>query len=222
MAPDLSASFNPDLIATNSDAASSALAEANTASVAAAAASSKIAAQSAAWEAGITAAANLTDNALIVGDGGAKGVKTLALGAANLKLFMNAAGTANEYASGIYLIEATRDLAAETGDVSYTGVGFAPSHVAALLIPPSGGTNIISIGFGSASSATGFSVKEGAAGEFVPNSDFGADTLLSGYTGVGNYQIAAIKSMDADGLTLTWTLTGSPTGIYKVAILCFR
>jgi len=52
---DLSASFNPDLIATNSDAASSALAEANTASAAAVkgvAASSKVAAQSAAWESG--------------------------------------------------------------------------------------------------------------------------------------------------------------------------
>jgi len=48
---DLSMSFNPALVATNSDAASSALAEANAASATAAAASSAIAAQSAAWEA---------------------------------------------------------------------------------------------------------------------------------------------------------------------------
>ena len=47
-----SASFDPALIATNSDAASSAFAEADAASSAAASASSKIAAQSAAWEAG--------------------------------------------------------------------------------------------------------------------------------------------------------------------------
>ena len=49
---DLSTSFNPSLVALNSDAASSALAEADTASAVAAAASSKIAAQSSAWEAG--------------------------------------------------------------------------------------------------------------------------------------------------------------------------
>jgi len=52
---DLSASFDPSLVALNSDAASSALAEANTASAAAVkgiAASSKILAQSSAWEAG--------------------------------------------------------------------------------------------------------------------------------------------------------------------------
>jgi hypothetical protein len=42
---DLSMSFDPTLVATNSDAASSALAEAN-------AASSKIAAQSSTWETG--------------------------------------------------------------------------------------------------------------------------------------------------------------------------
>lgn len=47
-----SVSFDPTLVATNSDAASSALAEANAASVAAASANSKITAQSAAWEAG--------------------------------------------------------------------------------------------------------------------------------------------------------------------------
>lgn len=47
---DLSAAFDPDLVATNSDAASSALAEANTASAVAAAASSAIAAQSSSWE----------------------------------------------------------------------------------------------------------------------------------------------------------------------------
>ena len=47
-----SASFDPALIATNSDAASSAFAEADAASAVAASASSKIAAQSAAWESG--------------------------------------------------------------------------------------------------------------------------------------------------------------------------
>ena len=47
-----SASFDPALVAQNSDAASSAFAEADAASAAAAAASSKIAAQSSVWEAG--------------------------------------------------------------------------------------------------------------------------------------------------------------------------
>ena len=170
----------------------------------------------------VTAAANLAAEALVVGDDGAKGVKALALGAANLKLFVNAAGTANEYASGIYLLESTRDLAAATGDVAYTGVGHVPSRVIALLVPPSGGTTVISVGFGSSSSAMGFCTNAGTAGTFVPLSDFGPDTIVCGYPDVGAYNRAVIKSMDADGFTLTWEKVGSPTGLYAFIVLCFR
>ena len=68
-----SASFDPALIAQNSDAASSAFAEADAASAAAAAASSKIAAQSAAWEVGairvVAVKCIADDTALAVADG---------------------------------------------------------------------------------------------------------------------------------------------------------
>ena len=62
------------------------------------------------------ASANLTPN-------------KLAKGAANLKLFMNAGATAPEWAAGIKIGEFTRSIAAASGDVGYTGVGFKPSAV---------------------------------------------------------------------------------------------
>ena len=118
---DLSASFNPDLIATNSDAASSALAEANAASTAAAAASSKIAAQSAAWEAGITAAANLTANALIVGEDGAKGVKAAPAGIwAEINILVDTTPAADVAANGIKGVFTNGNAGAVAfGDVCY-------------------------------------------------------------------------------------------------------
>jgi len=88
MAPDLSASFNPDLIATNSDAASSALAEANAASAAAVAANSKITAQSAAWEAVpirvVVIKCIADDTALTVADGKAYFTVPIELNGMNL------------------------------------------------------------------------------------------------------------------------------------------
>ena len=78
---DLSASFDPALVATNSDAASSALAEANAASATAAAASSAIAAQSAAWETTISLA---TASEINTGTEASKAVTPDALAGSNL------------------------------------------------------------------------------------------------------------------------------------------
>jgi len=52
-----------------------------------------------------------------------------ALGAANLKQFMDAAGTAAEWATGSYSGTFTRAMDAASGDVAYTGVGFKPSAI---------------------------------------------------------------------------------------------
>ena len=56
----------------------------------------------------------------------------LAKGAADFKLFMNAGATAPEWASGLNYIAISRDLAAVSGDVAYTGMGFKPTALICL------------------------------------------------------------------------------------------
>jgi hypothetical protein len=136
----------------------------------------------------------------------------LAKGTANHKLFMNAAGTAPEWASGIKLSAHTRDLAAVSGDVAYTGVGFKPS----LIIFIAGlATRSLSAGASDATTHRCFFSTYG-----VTNSIDNAALVVS--VDGANYQTAIVKTMDADGFTLTWTKTLGPTGTAGVNAICFR
>jgi hypothetical protein len=162
----------------------------------------------------------------------AKGAGLVKLGTAGLK-FPNADGTTGQYlktdGSGVLsftapagslsskLITSTRDMTA-TGaptDVAYTGVGFQPTAIYALAT--------ISASFpycnGFAdSSKTGWAMGPDAAGAMR----VAATYLLAIYTGSTTSQIATVKTYDADGFTLTWTKSGSPTGTATLAFLCFR
>ncbi|MHB8110489.1 MAG: hypothetical protein ACYDHW_10715, partial [Syntrophorhabdaceae bacterium] len=71
----------------------------------------------------------------------------LAKGAANLKMFMNAAGTAPEWATEFKIITATRDLTAGAGDVAYTGVGFKPAGFIMAGTASSNDLNEFTLGF---------------------------------------------------------------------------
>ena len=78
-------------------------------------------------------------------------INTLAMltkGAANAKLFMNAAGTLPEWASGVKIGSFTRDIAGANGNVAYTGAGFKPSVI--VFIGAVGNTKYVSMGFAAA------------------------------------------------------------------------
>lgn len=110
----------------------------------------------------------------------------------------------------------TRDLTAVSGDVKYAGFGFKPRSV------------LFFAGIEAAAAASwGFS--DGAKhldlnSEAITAADqMGADstTCINLLQAAGKTQTAIVKSLDADGFTLTWTKTSTPTGTAKIFCLAF-
>ena len=165
----------------------------------------------------VSAAANLTDKALIVGSGGAKGVASLALGAANLKLFMNAAGTANEYANGMKIGLTSHD-ATVTGTQEITGIGFKPSYVDFLAVISTAGS--VSVGFdnGTLAYTIGGTGEGGTAGDWT----YDLDDSIYLVTGSNIRAYAHITTLGADGFTITWGKDGSPTGSIHLIYKAYR
>jgi len=117
------------------------------------------------------------------------------------------------------IITISRDLTAAGAptDVAYAGVGFTPTSVVIVGVI-SGSAAVLSIGFGDSAKGVNTVIKTWD-NNYYP-------TLVGGViiasTGSGIYQAATIKSYDADGFTLTWTKSGSPTGTLTCYALCFR
>jgi hypothetical protein len=137
------------------------------------------------------------------------------LGAANLKLFMNAAGIAAEWSNGLNFISFTRVASAVDGNVSYTGMGFKPSALIALSLINS--TNSQCIGFANSARASIGNLYVGSAGWLIT-----ASSLISSVGPTLNYEDCSVASYDADGFTLTWHKNGSPTGTIAVYVLGIR
>jgi len=141
----------------------------------------------------------------------------LAKGAANTKLFMNAGATAPEWALGSNVISGTRDLTAASGDVAYTGVGFKPSVL--IFIGADDSTALSTWGFHANGNMHQISQpREGNVNTFVSHSS----SVMIFYYGAGASQSAIVKTLDADGFTLTWTKSGSPTGTGAFGVLALR
>lgn len=114
------------------------------------------------------------------------------------------------------IITATRDMTAGSGSVAYTGVGFQPTAILAIGIIQ-GGSYYSSLGVvDSTGSSSDTSIQFGTAG--------GANqaSLLKISTAGSTEQTADFTSFDADGFTLAWTKTGSPTGTAYLTFLCFK
>lgn len=109
----------------------------------------------------------------------------------------------------------TRDLTAASGDVSYTGVGFTPSHIDFHGVV---GNNVASShGFSQPDkSGTGIFTNE-AIPQGGINTDAGANSVLTLVSAANAFQTAIIKSYDSDGFTLTWSKINSPTGTALIA-----
>jgi len=113
-------------------------------------------------------------------------------------------------------ITLTRDMAAASGDVSYTGIGFVP-------------TSIIFMASVSNLCISNGCVDSARAGQCI----FSAQTasyLQSGQSGnagllvvSANYYITwNVASFNADGFTLTFTKVNLPTGTASIVAICFR
>ena len=114
----------------------------------------------------------------------------------------------------------TRDMTAVSGDVAYTGIGFSPKAIIFFAnVENTEKTSFIGIG--------------NVANQFVLNRQNGLTTVHDINTAsviflVENaatviWQIALIKTLDADGFTLTWTKQGSPSaGTADIAYIAFR
>lgn len=143
------------------------------------------------------AALTIAAGDLLVGSG-VNVLSALTKGTANYKLFMNAAGTTVEWASGTKIGTFTRAMDAVTGDVAYTGVGFKPSH-------------LIFIAHLSTSMSVGFDngTLHYATVHYTTSTYSTMNVAsLSMAEQAGKTQIAFIKTLDTDGFTLTWTRTG--------------
>lgn len=141
----------------------------------------------------------------------AAGVWTrLAKGTGGQYLKMNAGATAPEWVVGAVTTKIkneTRDMTAGSGDVAYTGYGFTPKGLVIFAMNAAGLSDIGSYGFGDGSLAE-MCIHISSAGSVYILS---TTTLIYLWQSAGNEQTAVLKTLDADGFTLTWTKTGSPT-----------
>ena len=122
------------------------------------------------------------------------------LGAADLKLFVNAAGNLGEWASGMKIGTFTRVMNAANGDVAYTGVGFKPSHIIFLISVVA--EDSWSIGFDDGTLT--YSMADRGVGtrmNVIP-------TASIYYNDSGGSEDAFVKTWDSDGFTLTWAKAG--------------
>jgi len=138
----------------------------------------------------------------------------LAKGSANTKLFMNAGDTAPEWAAGLMTNYLTRDCHAASGDVSYTGVGFKPS---AIIFISSVSANSISFGVWTPN-------YDGSWGMYGTTITGVTDnTVIQHVNSAGSaFNNAIVKSVDADGFTLTWTESTGFTATGYTLYIAFR
>ena len=108
----------------------------------------------------------------------------------------------------------TRDTATASGDQSITGVGFTPKSL--LFI---GGQNqTTEINWGVSDGSTEFSLADRYGNT---DNTYGISTSRWGtfiQTGSLEYS-GVVKSLDADGFTLTWTRTSTPSGTLSLSYL---
>lgn len=121
------------------------------------------------------------------------------------------------YADNLYGIttkakQYTRAMTAASGDVAYTGVGFQPKGLIILAIS---GLKL-SWGIGD-SSLTEYSTML----TISPTSEGGGNSTIVHIKTGSDWQWAQLKSMDADGFTLTWNKGGTPSGTMIMQVLAF-
>lgn len=109
----------------------------------------------------------------------------------------------------------TRDVSAASGNVATTGVGFLPKVL--VIMGVINAAPQMSIGFydGTAHGCIAMYTNDAwtYTASYITFCQFGSGS---------SEQKASVASLDADGFTLTWTKTGTPTGTFAMYYLAFR
>lgn len=108
-------------------------------------------------------------------------------------------------------ITITRDLTVASGNVAYTGLGGRPKLLR--FYNGHSATNASSIGESNAV----FNVCKSI--DYANNVGTLNTACIAAYQGAGANQLAVCAALDADGFTLTWTKTGSPTGTSTIRVV---
>ena len=140
----------------------------------------------------------------------------LQAGASGTYLKTRGVGSNPAWEHGIYdkMTTATYDMSTATGTVSYTGAGFSPQSV--IVFGQVNSDPALSVGFANRSES-GESILQLQSGNSAES-----NSLIHLELGGGAKQTAVISSWDTDGVTLSWTKTGSPTGTANVKFLYRR
>lgn len=105
-----------------------------------------------------------------------------------------------------------------TGTQAITGVGFKPRRVYAFLSLIGTGDGAMSWGMSVGSAASRALLRNLGTGDFAQSG-----SMLAAYQVDGsNIAIADMTSFDADGFTVTWSKTGTPTGTARISYICER
>ena len=153
---------------------------------------------------------------LVQGTGNDAG-EVLSIGAANLKAFVNAAGSKIEWAGGIKVGTFERDTATAAGTQAISGVGFKPSHVLFMAVIPT--TRELSFGFDDGTNA--YSIYN--YGDVTDNQWLSSTTYSTFLRQAGSKDYAErITTLGADGFTITWTKAGDKTGTATIHYMAFR
>ena len=110
----------------------------------------------------------------------------------------------------------TRDMAAANGEVAHTGVGFKPRQVVFFSSVADKSTGSWGVSDGTISKAT-FQDNSGVMRKTEVKSIVLLTVAEHSYS-----QQAYLRVLGADGFTLTWSKTGSPTGTATIIALCLK
>jgi hypothetical protein len=108
----------------------------------------------------------------------------------------------------------TRDSVAATGVVAITGVGFRPNSLHTF--GEEAVNDVFSHGLFDGTNQN--CVYEVGSGVYAHNSTSAFHYEPSS----GNHQDGIVTSFDADGFTISWTKTGSPTGNARIKFMAFK
>jgi len=143
----------------------------------------------------------------------ADALNTLGSLVANYRIFVKNDASGLEFAAGSKYIEASRDMATDSGTQAITGVGFKPS--AAIIFAYMSGLGKASWGLLGPGGRNALYISSG-----VFSATFGNIVYIK--QDASNYNYATLSSLDTDGLTLNWTKVGAQTGTAYMLILAIR
>lgn len=110
----------------------------------------------------------------------------------------------------------TRDMTAATGSVAYTGVGFTPKAVV-FLSALSSQSIPLSVGVDDSTGRGTIFTRGSASFITTPSYSIQLETLAG-----TDFQSGSISAFGADGFTIGWTKTGSPTGTAQIIYMAME